>query len=258
MKIILLIIETKRIPLPNSTSCMFSSPDTGANLLKSEKWNQIDWLTNARELVNWIQERSSDDRIMLFLRHSHREVIKDHSEQFNTGLTDLGKNMAYEMGTRLPTNFPTKIWFSFVPRCYETAEEISQAIEERGGKIIEKDNLPILVAPEFNDEAVWENLQPDGKNVHEFVNKWAEGEFGNMIQNFDEYREILLGDTLERLKKEETPMFHIHVTHDLAIMALKRILVDEPLTSQDREPFLGGIGITIKIDGLEQFISKRI
>ncbi|TXT55321.1 MAG: hypothetical protein BAJATHORv1_40232 [Candidatus Thorarchaeota archaeon] len=212
---------------------------------EKNEWHDLDWLDSARNIVEWINNREVDERIMLLLRHSHREVIEDHSVQFSTGLTKIGKRTAYKMGKKLPTDSPFQIWFSFVPRCYETAEKISEGLEERGATIIDMDNLPILVAPEFNDEKVWENLQPDGRNVHEFVNRWANGEFDDMIQNFDEYTDNLVAETLDRISQESQPVVHIHVTHDLAIMAIKRVLLKRPLLPEDREPFLGGISLAI-------------
>jgi broad specificity phosphatase PhoE len=186
---------------------------------------------------------------MVFLRHSQRDVIEDHSAQFSTGLTETGRQMSYEMGIRLPTDRPVRIFFSFVPRCHETAEELARGLNEKGGEIIESESLAILVMPEFCDEAVWENLQPDGKNITEFVNRWAEGEFGEMIESFPEYEARLIDATLGRLKEESDPVVHIHVTHDLAVMALKRIMLKETIGPEEREPFQGGICIAIDKKG---------
>lgn len=214
------------------------------------EWESTDWLSSARSLVQWVNERSTDNRTMLFLRHSHREIIPDHSVQFSTGLTDLGKQTSYEMGIRLPVSNPTRIFFSFIPRCYQTAEELSKAIKENAGDVIEFEPVAILVMPEFEDEKVWENLQPDGKNVTEFVNRWADGEFGDMIQDFEEYKNKLTDETLGRLMREETPVLHIHVSHDLGLMAMKRILLQRPVGPEDREPYLGGMCFTIDMNGL--------
>jgi len=58
---------------------------------------------------------------------------------------------------------------------------------------------------------------------------------------------------------------HVHVTHDLSLMAAKRMLFERPLVWQDREPFLGGLGMTLKennpilfVDGEEIEIDKRL
>jgi broad specificity phosphatase PhoE len=158
--------------------------------------------------------------------------------------------MSSEMGRRLAVKHPIRIFYSFIPRSSQTAEELANGLKENGGEIVEFESIAILVMPEFCDEAVWDNLQPDGKNVTEFVNRWADGEFGDMIESFEEYRIRLLETTLERLKKETGPMLHIHVSHDLALMAFKRILLQRPIDENDREPFQGGICTTFDGEGL--------
>lgn len=204
-------------------------------------WDKTEWLTCARSLVEWLSQRPSNERFMIFLRHSQRDVIEDHSVQFSTGLTEIGKQMSFEMGKRLPTNKPIRIFFSFVARCFQTAEELAKGLRENGGEIVEFETSPILVMPEYCNESVWDNLQPDGENVTEFVNRWADDEFGDMIEHFENYKVKLLDHTLGRLKGENHPVMHIHVTHDLALMAIKRILLQRPIGYEDRDPFQGGI-----------------
>ena len=212
-------------------------------------WENIEWLTGARSLVEWLSQRPEDERFMIFLRHSQRDVIEDHSKQFSTELTKIGKHMSYQMGKRLPTKKPIRIFFSFVSRCYQTAEELAKGLREKGGEIVEFESAPILVMPEYSDDAVWDNLQPDGKNVTEFVNRWADNEFGDMIEQFDNYKVKLLKHTFGRLIEEINPMMHIHVTHDLALMALKRIMLQRDIGYEDRELFQGGICGSIDKEG---------
>ncbi|MHA2002701.1 MAG: histidine phosphatase family protein [Candidatus Thorarchaeota archaeon] len=226
-------------------------------LNKDLDWEKIDWLASARNLTEWVNQRPPDERVMIFLRHSHREVIQDHSTQFSTGLTEIGKQMSHEMGSRLAATKPIRIFFSFIPRSHQTAEELASGLKENDGEIVEFESIAILVMPEFSDEAVWDNLQPDGKNVTEFVNRWADGEFGDMIESFDEYRNRLVETTLGRLMKETESVLHIHVSHDLALMALKRILLQRPIDEHDREPFQGGICTSIDKEGNSRLYNTK-
>ncbi|MFW9910252.1 MAG: histidine phosphatase family protein [Candidatus Thorarchaeota archaeon] len=209
------------------------------------EWETKDWLHSARKLVEWASETQTDSRIMLLVRHSHREEIEDHSAQLSTELTPLGILMSTEMGRRLPAGRKTHIFFSFVSRCYQTAEEIGNGIVEKGGRIDEMDYLPVLSSPMVNDDRFWNGLQPDGKNITDFVNNWGQGVYGEYVEPFDAYGMRLLNDTIERLRGAAPGTMHIHITHDLALMAAKRILLGRAVGSQDREPFLGGIGIII-------------
>ena len=213
------------------------------------EWSSLDWVKNARDMVEWVNSKPRNSKIMLIVRHSHRDEIADHSVQLSTELTDMGKQMSYEMGKKLPTERPVHFFFSFVSRCYQTAEEMAKGFTEVGGRVIDMDSLPILVKPEIIDESVWTNLQPDGKNITDFINNWAEGKFGDKIEVFEEYQSRLLKDTLVRILSIEQKEMHIHITHDLALMALKRILLKRPIEFDDREPFLGGLGIEIDSEG---------
>jgi broad specificity phosphatase PhoE len=207
-------------------------------------WDYEEWTTSARELIDWAVAQDDNQPLMLLIRHSHRDTLMNHQEMLSEGLTEIGKRFSVEMGRRLPTSRRAHVFFSIVPRCYETAEAIAEGFSERGGEIIEMDPLPTLVRPEYTQQEVWKNLNPNGENVTEFVNRWADGEFEG-IEPFDEFKVRLMNDTLKRLLSLEEPQLHIHVTHDLSLMSAKRTFFDRALTLNDREPYLGGIGVTV-------------
>jgi broad specificity phosphatase PhoE len=181
---------------------------------------------------------------MLLIRHSHRDILKNHQEMLSEGLTETGKQLAREMGRRLPITRPAHIFFSIVPRCYETAEAIAEGFTKQGGEIIDMDPLPTLVRPEYTQQDVWKNLHPNGENVTEFVNRWADEKFEG-IELFDDFKVRLMNETLKRLLSLKESQLHVHVTHDLSLMSAKRIFFDRALRREDREPYLGGIGATI-------------
>jgi len=164
--------------------------------------------------------------------------------------------MSNEMGRRLPKDRATRIFFSFVPRCYQTANELSKGLKESDVIIQEFDILPILAAPEIKDSDVWDELQPDGKNVTEFVNRWGDGEFGEMIEPFEKYETRLLNNLVDRLTDDKPGSLHLHVTHDLALMATKRILFRGAINEKDREAYLGGLGIAVDEGKIRVFMGN--
>jgi len=216
-------------------------------LSESTEWDSLDWLSSARALVKWTNSINIDTPIALVVRHSHRATLADYAQMLSGGLTELGSRISFEMGRRLRIERPAGIFTSFVPRCSETAESIAKGFSDAGGRVLGIDSLDTLFSPEYSEEKIWENLQPDGRNVTEFVNKWADGLFGNGIESFDSFRSRLRSDTVTRLKAATEPVMHIHVTHDLALMSLKRSLLGRPLVVADREPYLGGIAI-VRVD----------
>jgi len=212
---------------------------------KQTDWDREEWLDSAKRLIEWVNTTHADQSIMLLIRHSHREKIVHVEEIASKGLTELGKNMSLEMGLRFPTDCKVQFWFSFISRCYETAEAMAAGFAQQGGEVIDMDPLPALVGPHVIDPEVWRELQPDGKNVTDFVNRWVEGGFGDRMESFDIYKSRLVDDTVKKLISLEEPTIHIHVTHDLAMMAVKRMIFRRPLVNEDREPYLGGLGVIV-------------
>ena len=218
-------------------------------------WDTEEWTYGAKELIDWTTTINSEQPLLLMIRHSHRGILRTYEDTMGQGLTDLGKRVSVELGRKIPVNRKAHIFLSVVPRCYQTAEAIVEGFSAEGGEVLDMDPLPTLLGPEFTDRTVWDNLHPNGENVTEFVNSWSNNEFEG-IEPFDKFSVRLMGDTVKRLLAVEDNMMHIHVTHDLAMMCTKRILFDRPLTREDRVPFLGGLGITLKNDVLTLFVGR--
>ncbi|RDE14554.1 MAG: hypothetical protein C4K48_05765 [Candidatus Thorarchaeota archaeon] len=223
-------------------------------MTSAEDWKNKKWTARARQLIHWIAKADPEKPVMILIRHSHREIMRHHSDMLSVGLTPLGKAMSVEMGRRVPVQRKAHIFFSIVPRCYETAEGISQGFIQAGGEVIDMDSLPTLARPEYTDDKVWKNLNPNGNNVTEFVNRWADGEFEGRIESFDRFQARLLDDTLRRFVSLKENQLHIHVTHDLSLMSAKRALSGRALTRDDREPFLGGVAIAYEDSKLRVFM----
>jgi len=207
-------------------------------------WDNQEWIYSAKKILDWMEKVPQNQPLMFLVRHSHRKTLQNHDEMVSGGLTELGKKMSYELGRKIPRSGKMHIYTSFVPRCYETAEAIAEGFAERGEEVIDIDPLPSLVGPQVIEEEVWKNLHPDGRNVTDFVNTWVNGNFGERMEPFDDYRKRLIGDTVERMVTQRENIMYVHVTHDLAMMSAKRILLNRPLVPEDREPYLGGLGVT--------------
>ncbi|MFW9811583.1 MAG: histidine phosphatase family protein [Candidatus Thorarchaeota archaeon] len=221
-----------------------------------KSWDTEDWITNVRNILDWASNISSNSSLMLILRHSHRETLRNHQDMASAGITELGRQVAVEVGKRIRPGRPMDIYTSFIPRCHETAEGIADGYSENGGEVIDISPLPTLVAPQILDHDVWNDLHPNGENVTDYVNRWVDGEFENRIEPFEDYRVRFMADTIERLISAKEPIIFIHITHDLALLSAKRMLLERALKFEDREPYLGGLGVAKVDTGLELFISS--
>ncbi len=207
-----------------------------------DEWKAADWLYSGQRIVEWARTSSSGFPLLLFLRHSHRDQIDDMDTMVTGELTEIGKHLSREMGRRLPMDRPYRVFTSIVPRSFQTAEAIAEGISESGGTVSDIEALSVLMGPHVSEKEVWTNLHPDGENVTQFVNHWAEGRFGERMEPFDEYIPRLLRDTFGRLRDTDSPETHLHITHDLAMMCMKRAIFEGPVEPADREPYLGGLG----------------
>ena len=212
---------------------------------EEQSWDNQDWIHSAKQILEWMKTVPQEQPLMFLVRHSQRETLLNHDEMVSGGLTELGKRMSFEFGKRIPRKGKMYLYTSFIPRCFETAEAIAEGFTQQCGEVIDIDPLPPLVGPQVIEEDVWKNLHPDGKNVTDFVNTWVDGGFGERMELFDDYRERLIEATVKRLVSLKENIMHVHVTHDLAMMCTKRILLKRPLVPEDREPYLGGLGVTV-------------
>lgn len=210
------------------------------------EWESEEWTYSVRQLVDWAATVDSEQPLMLMVRHSHREVMFTHEAVMEQGLTELGMRMSREMGKRMPITRKAQLFHSYISRCVQTAEFISKGFSSVGGEVLSIEPDRTLTGPFASDQTVWKNLQPDGQNVTDFVNKWRDGEFDGKLESFDEFTNELKKNTVQRFLSIENNLMQIHATHDLSLMCTKRILFNRPLKLDDREPFQGGIGVTIE------------
>jgi broad specificity phosphatase PhoE len=208
-------------------------------------WDNQEWVYSAKKILEWMSTIPQEQPLMFLVRHSHRETLNNYEEMTYGGLTELGKRMSFELGKQIPRKGKMHIYTSFVPRAAQTAEAIAEGFTQQGGEVIDIDSLPSLASPQIHEVDFWMNLHPDGKNITDLINTWVDGGYEDKIEPFDDYRNRLLGDTVKRLTSQEENIMHVHVSHDFAVMSAKRMLLKRPLVSEDREPYLGGLGVTV-------------
>lgn len=211
------------------------------------EWNSQEWLDGAKELIRWSNAVSTEKSFVLIVRHSHREIIASYDEMVGRGLTALGHRMAKEFGRRLPLRKNTKIFHSYVPRCSETAEDIAEGIRSAGGHVGSVQASDILVGPRVIDSQLWQKLGRDGIRVIEFVQDWQRGVFTEeQIEPFREFKTRAVRELIGKLRSAPDSSMHVHVTHDLFLVAARRILQTSSVSSNDRPPYLGGFGVDIR------------
>ena len=222
-----------------------------------QAWNELEWLASARELIHWSNTTSAEEPLMLVVRHSHRETIASYDDMIGRGLTPLGHAMAKEFGRRLPPRKNVHIFHSYVPRCQETAEDIAEGIRDRSGQVDLVEASDLLVGPRVVDPQLWRKLGKDGIWVLKFVNDWSRGAFTErQIEPIEEFKRRVVREVIGKLRSAPANSMHLHVTHDLFLVAA-RSLLQTASASHNRPAYLGGFGVVLKLDRLVVFDAGR-
>jgi len=208
----------------------------------ADEWNSYDWLSEARTLVEWVNNLESAS--MIIIRHSERLVNLSPSETLKAELTPVGHQMAKEFGRRLSTNKQVTILHSPNIRTTQTAERISEGVMDAGGVVIHKEKLDILWGPE-SDYSRFEALLSEF-GFPEVYRRWIHGQIPTEIfEPLDQFFKRFLPHTLGRLSKADPDSLEIHVTHDLVIdIAQRKFLGIKTESDYFDIPFLGGLGFT--------------
>ena len=102
-------------------------------MVNEKIWEQAVWVAQARQLIEGIRKFPEQSKIIMILRHSHRDELKPDEIQRDLKLTSQGHKAAKKFGEKLPKNRPIRLFHSIVERCQETANDIFAGFEKIGG-----------------------------------------------------------------------------------------------------------------------------
>jgi len=136
-------------------------------------WEEADWVVHARNIIENIDKFPDDSRLILVLRHSHRNEPKPLENVNKLRLTPQGHAVAKKFGESLPKNRPIRLFHSIIWRCEETAENIHNGFQAIGGISELKGVLEPLFDIGIKDRAFTEKF----KNAHfrKVLYRWSAG-----------------------------------------------------------------------------------
>ena len=183
-------------------------------------WNESEWPTEARQIINGLTQFQKDSKIILILRHSQRDEPENLEEMHKLRLTPEGHTIAKKFGEELPSDRPIRLFHSVIWRCQETAEDILSGFETIGGKGKMKGVFAPLydlqTAPKFFSN-VFNNYTGD-----QFIYRWVAGLYPqDQITSLQQYCQKAAKLIWKEYKKAPDKNIDIHITHDLFIIALK-------------------------------------
>ncbi|MHA1671297.1 MAG: hypothetical protein ACTSV5_12085 [Promethearchaeota archaeon] len=206
-------------------------------------WNNSTWTLKAREILNAIKKFPKNSKIIVVLRHSHRNEPLRIEEINKERLTEIGHHAAKRFGEELPTDRSIRLFHSVVWRCQETAEDILEGFKRKTGIGKINGSLQPLyfagTAPDFFIN-IFKNSSP-----LRFINQWAAGHYSpESIMPFQKYSEYAANIIWNELKSVPEKSVAIHITHDIFLLALRYGWFALP-PERDWIPFLGGFAFII-------------
>lgn len=216
-----------------------------------ELWNNSKWTLQAREILKAIEKFPENSKIILVLRHSHRNEPTAREKMSKLRLTDIGHEAAKRFGEALPLNRSIRLFHSVVWRCQETAEGILEGFRKKSGKGEIKGILkPLFFAgtpPTFFVNTLKE-IAPIP-----FIYRWAAGHFSpESIMPFQQYCENAAKIIWNKLNSTPENSIDIHITHDIFLIAL-RLGWFELHPKKEWVPFLGGFAFILRNNKITLF-----
>ena len=138
-------------------------------------WKNKKWSREARQLIEGLQKLPKGARVILLLRHSHREQIVNEAQMSKLGLTKQGKEIARLFGKNLPKDRSIQLYHSIAVRCEETAKCILEGFKEIGGQGVLKGPFEELYYIDGNKDYIVDQIFNNSEQ--NLINRWAAGHF---------------------------------------------------------------------------------
>ncbi|MFW9941219.1 MAG: hypothetical protein ACFFFT_09270 [Candidatus Thorarchaeota archaeon] len=183
-------------------------------------WQEEDWTTDARTIIENLNKFPEDSKIILVLRHSHRNEPELNEKVQKLRLTPIGHAIAKKFGESLPKSRPIRLFHSIIWRCEETAENIHNGFKGIGGKSELIGEFAPLYKMGFNGDSFYNHIMK--YHFRNVLFRWATGfylpeEWTPFIQYIQNAANLIWG----QIKDAPERGIDILITHDWHVMALR-------------------------------------
>ncbi|MFX1364968.1 MAG: histidine phosphatase family protein [Promethearchaeota archaeon] len=209
-------------------------------------WEEADWTSEARQIIEGLKKFPDNSKILLILRHSQRDEPKELDTIIKLRLTPEGHMIARKFGEELPRNRSIRLFHSVVWRCQETAEDILSGFKNIDGE----GEILGSFGPLFNLETARDFFPNQIKKYSgkQFFFRWIAGLYSpNEITPLQEYCKKAAELFLKKLKEGPGRNIDIHITHDFFLIALRFGWFGIP-PSKNWVSYLGGFALTFLED----------
>jgi hypothetical protein len=173
------------------------------------------------ETINKILDQGVN-KISVIIRHSDRLFSTEPKPEPFMGLTDIGKNFAFDFGSQLRPNPVPKLCSSFIGRCIETAYLIDKGFTKQNNLSLGHNFLADVLGPLYikDVEKVIKLFKKQGSNI--FLRNWFDKRIDDsIIEDPEKTSDNLCKFMLEQIKSLEENQIALCISHDWSIFPLK-------------------------------------
>jgi len=182
------------------------------------------------------------DKIAVIIRHSHRYFGEDSAKEPFLGLTEQGKNHAFELGTWLPLTLQPHFFSSFFGRCIETAFLMDKGYIKAHGVFSDHNILAEALAPFYVRDLAKAIALMTQTGTPAFLRSWFNLEIDDTImQNPEQTADIITDFLLSRLKTLSPGEMAVCVSHDWNLFPLKEFKLGLSLEAHGTVGFMEGV-----------------
>lgn len=189
--------------------------------------------------------------VVLIMRHSAREFAPDKHDLLNP-LTDEGRELALDLGERLPKSLLLRGYASPAGRCVETAELILQGHERGGGQITRSRPAEALGVFYILDQMrMYKAMQAAG-GQEPLLEEWFRGNVADdILIPADLAARLVVAFAARKLQATSLePRLDVLVSHDMTLYTLKDRLLRQPASEHGGVNFLDGLALYYLEGGL--------
>lgn len=215
-------------------------------------------MTPGDTTVQLIEQLTNEgvDNIVLLMRHSAREYAPGKHDLLNP-LTDEGRDLARDMGKRLPKGLVVRGYTSPAERCVETAGLVMSGHAAAGGQILRNRVVEALGVFYVLDQMKMFKSMNNAGGIVSFLQHWFDGDIArDIIMPADLAARLVGGVAKEKLSQSgDEPQLDILVSHDFTLYTIKDQLLKQDTNRYPNVHYLDGVAFFNR-DG-ETFIQSH-
>jgi hypothetical protein len=201
-------------------------------------------MTPGDSTLELVEDIVSDgvEHIILLMRHSAREFEPGRHDLLNP-LTDEGRELARNLGEKLPKSLLIRGYSSPAERCVETADLIMEGHKNKGGEISRNRVIEALgVFYVLDQMKMFMAMREAGSQVA-FIQKWIAGNVREDILMPPDLAAKFIGRLIAEKLGETSgkPQLDLMVSHDFTLYTIKDRLLGQNTHTYPEVHFLDGI-----------------